>query len=157
MKGHKMLTHKLTDTEIKVRIVPKRLRWPPPSTHIAWTKAHDCVDALQNLVRKVDLGCLDAERDRKSPASSIARRRTEVCDKAMTELVSFRLFQIAEKVVTEKIDLLERRTSVDAQQAQMQQNLAKALADLREGIEATKRMVLERCKMRECSRSLASG
>ena len=45
--------------------------------------------------------------------------------------MSFRLFQIAEKVVTEKIDLLERRTGVDAQQAQMQQNLTKALADLR--------------------------
>ena len=143
-----MTSKRLTDTAIKVCIVPGRLRWPPPGTDIAWTKAHDCVDALQNLVRKVDLACLEAEQDRESSASSIARRRTEVCDKAMAELVSFRLFQIAEKVVTEKIDLLERRTGVDAQQAQMQQNLTRVLADLREGVEATKRMVKERCKMR---------
>jgi hypothetical protein len=148
------MTSKLTDTAIKVRIVPRRLRWPPPGADVAWTKAHDCVDALQNLVRKVDLGCLEAEEDRKSSASSIARRRTEVCDNAMTELASFGLFQIAEKVVTEKIDLLERRTGVDAQQAQTQQNLTKALADLREGVEATKRMIMERCKMREFSRSI---
>jgi hypothetical protein len=148
------MTSKLTDTAIKVCIVPRRLRWPPPGTDVAWTKAHDCVDALQNLVRKVDLGCLEAEENRESSASSIARRRTEACDKAMTELVSFRLFQIAEKVLTEKIDLLKTRIGVDVQQAQMQQNLTRALADLREGVEATKRMVLERCKMREVSRSI---
>ena len=147
----------MTDTEIKVRIVPKRLRWPAPGADVAWTKAHDCVDALQDLVRKVDLGCLEAEQDRKSSASSIARRRTEVCDKAMTELVSFRLFQIAERAMAENIDLLERRTCVDAQQAQMQQNLTKALADLREGVEATKRMVLERCKMRQSASGFVSG
>ena len=47
MKGHNMLNHKLTDTEIKVGIVPRRLRWPAPGTNNAWTKAHDCVDALQ--------------------------------------------------------------------------------------------------------------
>jgi hypothetical protein len=148
-----MTSKRVTDTAIAVRIVPRRLRWSPPGTDIAWAKAHDCVDALQNHVRKVDLGCLEAEQDRKSLASGIARRRTEVCDKAMAELVNFRPFQIAERVVTDKIDLLERRTGVDAQQAQMQQNLTKALADLREGVEATKRMVLERCKMREFSRS----
>jgi hypothetical protein len=56
--------------------------------------------------------------------------------------------------VTEKLDLLETRTGADAQQAQMQQNLTKALANLREGVEATKRMVKERCKMREFSRSI---
>ena len=42
-----MLNHKLTDTEVKVGIVPRRLRWPAPGTNNAWTKAHDCVDALQ--------------------------------------------------------------------------------------------------------------
>jgi hypothetical protein len=82
-----MTSKKLTDTEIAVRIVPTRLRWSPLGTDIAWTKAHDCVDALQNLVRKVDLGCLEAERDRKSSASSIGRRRTELCDKAMADLM----------------------------------------------------------------------
>jgi hypothetical protein len=144
-----MTSKRLTDTEIAVRIVPRRLRWSPPGTDIAWTKAHDCVDALQNLVGKVDLGCLEAERDRDSSTSSIVHRRTQICEKAMTELVNFRLFQIAEKAVTEKIDLLEKRTGVDTQQAQMQLNLTIALVDLREGVEATKRMVRERCKMRE--------
>ena len=147
-----MISKRLTDTAIKVRIVPRRLRWPPPGTDIAWTKAHDCVDALQNLVRKVDFDCLEAEQHRESSASSIARRRTEFCDKAMAELATFGPLQIAEKVMTEKIDLLKTQTGVDAQQAQMQQNLTRALADLREGVEATKRMVKERCKISELSR-----
>jgi hypothetical protein len=44
-----MPTHKLSETQIKVCIVPKRVRWPAPSTNIAWTKAHACVDALQEF------------------------------------------------------------------------------------------------------------
>ena len=63
----------------------------------------------------------------------------------MTKLASFTPFQIAEKAIIESIDLLERRTGLDTQKAQM----TKALADLREGVEATQRMVLERCKMPE--------
>ena len=42
-----MHTQKLTDTEIAIRIVPKRLRWPEAGRTAAWTKAHDCVDALR--------------------------------------------------------------------------------------------------------------
>ena len=135
----------LTDTEIAIRIVPRRLRWPAPGTNSAWTKAHACVDAFHDVIRKVDLGCLEAEQDRVLSASGIARRRAELCNQAMTKLASLTPFQIAEKAIIERIDLPERPTGLDTQKAQM----TKALADLREGVEATQRMVLERCKMRE--------
>lgn len=42
----------------------------------------------------------------------------------------------------------EQLTERDAEQTQMYQKLTKALADLREGVDATRRMVLERCRMR---------
>jgi hypothetical protein len=73
---------------------------------------------------------------------AIARRRAELGRQALAELASFRLFEIAEKAVSENIDFLR-----DA--PQMQQQLTKALNELREGVAATKRMVLERCEMRQ--------
>ncbi len=63
--------------------------------------------------------------------------------------MSFRSFEIAEKVLTENIDALEKLTAPDAQQSQIHQTLTKALGDLPEGVEATRRMVLDRCKIRE--------
>ena len=67
----------------------------------------------------------------------------------MTKLASFTPLQIAEKAVTENIDLLDRLTDQDSKEAQMHQKLTKALQDLREGVAATKRVLLERCKMGE--------
>ena len=68
------------------------LRWPERGTAIAWTRAHECVDALQDFVRDVDLGCLKAEQDRELSAGAIARRRAEICDQVMIKLATFRLF-----------------------------------------------------------------
>ena len=51
--------------------------------------------------------------------------------------------------MTENIDLLDRLTDQDSKEAQMHQKLTKALQDLREGVAATKRVLLERCKMGE--------
>ena len=144
-----MPTHKLSDIEIAVRVVPTRLRWPETGTTIAWTRAHDCVDALQDLVRNLDVACLKAEQDRQLSAGGIARRRAELCDQALRKLANFRSFDIAEKALSENIVALERLSSRDPEQVQMLQKLTQALHDLREGIEATRRMVLDRCKMRE--------
>jgi phage I-like protein len=41
------------------------------------------------------------------------------------------------------------RTALHPEQSQMQEKLKKALAELQEGSAATKRMVLERCELRE--------
>ena len=41
------------------------------------------------------------------------------------------------------------RTTLHPEQAQMQQSLTKALDEVREGVAATKRMLLERCEMRD--------
>ena len=85
-----MATHKLSDVEIQVRVVPMRLRWPETGTAIAWTRAHDCVDALQDLVRSLDVACLKAEHDRVLPTGGIARRRAELCDQTLRKLADFR-------------------------------------------------------------------
>ena len=76
---------------------------------------------------------------------SIARRRAELGNQALDELVNFRPFQIAEKAVSQNIDLLEKDRALNPEHAQMQQRLAKAFNELREGVAATKRMLLERC------------
>lgn len=146
-----MTTRKLSDTEIAIRIVPKRLRWPESGSSIAWTKAHDCVDAFQDVIRKVDLGCLEAEQSRELFAGGIARRRAELCDQALRNLVNFQPFEIAKKRLTENIDALESLSNRDPEQVQLLEKLTQALRDLREGIEATRRMVREQCKVRESS------
>ena len=65
------------------------------------------------------------------------------------KLANFRPFDIADKALSENIVALERLSNRDPEQVQMLQKLTQALQDLQEGIEATRRMVLERCKMRE--------
>jgi hypothetical protein len=74
--------------------------------------AHRCVDLWHNLARKVDLGCTEAEEDPKLSASSIARRRTELCEQALTQLANFRPLEIAEKAFGENIDLHFARSSI---------------------------------------------
>lgn len=104
-----MAKHKLTDTEIAIRICPKRMRWPASGTSVAWTKAHDCVDAFQDVIRKVDLGCLEAEHDREPSAGGIARRRGELCDQALRKLVNLPAFEIAERALFENIVATDAR------------------------------------------------
>ncbi len=144
-----MPQQKLSDIQIAARIVPTHLRWPERGTTNAWTKAHDCVDALKDLIRDVDVSCVEAEQNPDLSASAIARRRAELGDQTLSKLVNFRSFEVAEKAMTESIDALERLSDLDPGQALMHQKLMTALKDLREGIEATRRMLLERCKMRE--------
>ncbi len=143
------ILQRLSNLQIAIRVCPKRLRWFERGATTAWTKAHECVDALQDLVRDVDVNCIEVEQNPDLSVSAIARRRAEICDQTLSKLVDFLPFEIAEKAVTENIDALERLSELDAQQVQMHKNLTKALADLREGVEATKRLVRERCKMRE--------
>jgi hypothetical protein len=133
-----MPTHKFTDLEIAIRIVPKRLRWPESGSSATWAKAHDCVDALQDLVRKVDVRCGEAEQDRELFASGLTRRRAGICDQAMITLANFKPFGIAEKALIENIDALERLSDRDPEQIQMHQKLKQGLRDLKEDVEATK-------------------
>ena len=144
-----MATHKFSDIQIKAYIVPRRLRWPESGSSLTWTRAHDCVDALQALVRGVDVACVEAEQDRELSAGRIVRRRAELGDQVLRKLVNFRPFGIAEQALSENIVALERLSQRDPEQIQMLDKSKQALVDLREGIEATRRAVLERCRMRE--------
>ncbi len=85
-----MRTRKLSDTKIKICIVPKRVRWPERDTTTAWAKAHNCVDALQDFARDVDVSCVEAEQNADLSASAIARRRAELGDQTLSKLVNFR-------------------------------------------------------------------
>jgi hypothetical protein len=143
-----MKTQKLSDLEIKVRIVPTRVRWPEADAGAAWSKAHDCVRALENLVRDVDHSCLEAEQKRLS-AAELREGRAAICYQAMAKLVSFRAFEVAERAVSGSISALERLDSRSQEQVQMLDKMKQAQRDLAEGIEATRRMVKDRCKMRE--------
>ena len=138
-----MTTRKLTDSQIAIRIVPTHLRWPKSDTSAVWTKAHNCVDALQDLIRSVDVACIEAQQGHEGGIT----RRSEIRDQALRKLVNFRAFEIAEKALIENIDTLERLSYRDPQQVLMHKNFTQALHDLREGIAATRRMVLDRCKM----------
>ena len=144
-----MAPHRLTENEIRVRVVPTHLRWPERGTSATWTKLHNCVDALQELVRNVDLDCLQTEQNKELSADAIRRRRAEICDQALRKLANFPAFDIAEKTLSENIVALERLSNRNPEQVKTLQKLTQALHDLREGIEATRRMGRKRCKMRE--------
>jgi hypothetical protein len=212
------MTKKLTDAEIKLRLVPSRLRWPEANANIAWTKLHDAVDALHGLAGIVESNCRQAEDNIDLTPAGIDRRRTAVGQQAYSELVNFAPFVAAEKAADNTITLLENRmtdlpqpptTYADVAQAEeirshvrrqkhpvdfvlknlsnprvvravltvdaflsglsdtefnvvreraraalhpvqteVQARLAKALEELRGGLEAAKRLVLERCELR---------
>jgi hypothetical protein len=144
-----MPTAKLSVLQIAATIVPRRARWPEPGAGSGWTAAHRCVDGWHSLVRQADLACSEAEADPELTASGIARRRAEICDRTMIMMANFKLFEIAEGTLSKNIDSLERLSDRGPEQVQMLLKLNQAREDLREGVEATKRMVRERCKMRE--------
>jgi hypothetical protein len=143
-----MKIQKLSDLEIKVRIVPTRVRWPEADAGGAWSKAHQCVCALEDLVRYVDDSCLEVEQKRLS-SSELRESRAAICYHAMAKLVNFRAFEVAERALCENINALERLDSRNPNQVHMLDKLRQAQRDLNEGIEATRRMVKDRCKMRE--------
>ncbi len=144
-----MPANKLSDLQIAITVVPMRTRWPESGTSVAWTKAHDCVDSLQEFVRKVDRDCLQAEQNEELSVEAIRRRRAEIYDRAMLKLTNFGPFQIAEKAVSDTINSLERLSNLNSEQAQMLEALKRMLGDLEEGISATQRMLQERCRVRE--------
>lgn len=209
----------MTENEIQLRIAAKRLHWPESGTSIACGRLHECVDALHGLVRVVDDNCRRVEQDVDLSPEGMARRRTEFGRQTLKELANFKSFQVAQRAVTNDIDLIEKRmnglppapekvrdvlmaqeirqyvrgqkhpidfalktmsdprilgaildapaplsglsdselkivrerarTALHPEQVQMQQLLTKALDELREGVAAAKRAVVERCGLPE--------
>ena len=90
-------------------------------------------------MRAVDDDCHQVEHDSHLNPEGIARRRIEIGDQALSKLAAFKPLQTAERAVDENINDLEPK---------MQNLLRKALDELREGVAATKRAVVERCQMR---------
>jgi len=142
------MSRPLTDLDIAVRVVPTVLRWPDANKGV-WRTLRDCVQSLHALGRRLDERCMEVERDTALDRKSIERQRNELGSAALLELSSFKPFQIADKAASEEINLLEQQPYRTAQEVQAYNALIKARADLREGIPATRRLVLERCKMRE--------
>ncbi len=138
-----------SDIEVAVRIVPTSLRWKSSGTSSTWSAAHNCVGAYRNLVRSVDNSCMEVEQNSQLSANDIARRRAEVCEQALSKLVNFRPFELAEKALTGDITELERLSILNSQQVEMHGKLKQALRDLRQGLSATRRALQERCKVRE--------
>ena len=132
---------RLTEAEIQVRIVPTMLRWPSPESANTgvWDRLRDGVKALRAMLRVLDDACHRAEHDRDLKPESIARHRIELGDQALSKLAAFKPLQIAERAVDENINDLEPKR---------QNLLTKALDELREGVAATERAVVERCQMR---------
>ena len=132
---------RLTEAEIQVRIVPTMLRWPSPESAntSVWDRLRDCVEALRGMLRLLDEKCDRAEHDSDLKPESIARRRKELGNQALSKLAAFTPLRSAELAVDENINDLEPK---------MQNLLRKALEELREGIAATERAVVDRCQMR---------
>jgi hypothetical protein len=143
-----MTIRRMTDNEIRIRIVPTHLRWPEPSTGLVWNQMRKCVDLLHGLVRKVDNNCAEVEQKTDISAEEIARRRTARGRQALNELANFKPFRIAEQAAIKDIEFLKNLDTRTPHQAQMYQRMTKALDELRYGIGATERALRERCDMR---------
>jgi len=145
-----METHPLSEIAIKVRIVPRRGQLPNAQSSKVWTAVHDCILAYETVVRDVESACMAFERDKDdlSP-DAIRRRRSQICEQGLARLVGFRPLEMAEKALTQRISALESLNERNSEQVRSLNQLTQALADLRQGIEATKRTILEICKVRQ--------
>lgn len=144
-----MIAHRLTDNEIRIRIAPAHLRWPRADTSMVWRSLHDCVQQLHGFARTIDEDCLQIEQTRELGRDEIERHRTEVGQQALKKLAAFRPFQIAKQAASKEIETLQKRDDLTFQEAQGKQRLMMALDELRGGIAAMERLLLERCKMSE--------
>lgn len=141
------MTKRLTDNEIAIRIVPTHLRWPHAGTSIVWRRLHECVQQLHQFARATDNDCTEIEQRRELSRDEIEQHRTVVGQEALKKLADFRPFDIAKQAATKEIEALEKREDLTPQEAQAKHKLAKGLDELRAGIAATERLLLERCKM----------
>ena len=132
------MARKLTDIAIAARIVPTMVRWAS-SEGASWDRLRECVEALRSLARSVDDKCHQVERNTDLKPENISRRRIQLGEEALAELAVFEPLHRAERAVDKNINDLEPK---------MQNLLRKALDELREGIAATERAVVERCQMR---------
>ena len=118
------------------------------STSKSWLRC-ECspLYSVLNLIRDLDRNCLQLEQDELTP--DVMRRRTdEICNQAMRKLINFKPLNTAIKALSENADALENLSERNPGQVGALQQLKNAVADLQEGIEATRRMVLERCRLR---------
>jgi hypothetical protein len=149
-----MITRRLTDNEIRIRIVPTHLRWPKADTSNIWRILHECVEELYDFARAIDDNCCEIEQAREYGRDEIARHRTEAGNEALKKLAAFRPFQLAERAAMKEIETFEKRDDLTSQEVQAKQRLMMAMEELRGGIGAMERLLLERCKMNERSARL---
>jgi hypothetical protein len=110
-----------------------------------WSELHNSVECLRGLVRRVDEGCCEIEQE--TGSAGIEARRSELGTRTLTHLANFRPFEIADKTASDKINSLERQAERSPEQVRMYEMLVKARAELREGVKATRRALVERCEM----------
>jgi hypothetical protein len=139
---------RLTECDIAVRIVPTHLRWPEAATSIAWARLHECVQQLHEFARIVDNDCTEAQQTTGLSRDEIERARIEIGHEALKKLANFRSFNIAEQAARKEIDILEKREGLGADEARAKRELVKARDELRAGIAATERLLLDICKER---------
>ena len=134
------MIRRLTDIEIAARVVPTMVRWPAPEAGkmSVWNLLRDCVEALRALLRVLDDTCHRAEQNADLKPEAIARCRKELGDQALSKLAAFKPLLSAERAVDESINDLDPKT---------QSLLTKGLDELREGVAAARRAVVERCQM----------
>ena len=131
------MARKLTNLEIEVRIVPTMLRWPT-SEAVAWRRLREGVEALRNMLHALDVACDKIEHDHHLDPRDVKRRRVQIGEQALRELEAFKPLQSTEQAVIKKVNEPEN----------MDTAMTKALDELREGVAAARRAVIERCQMR---------
>ncbi|WIW43854.1 hypothetical protein ML401_20250 [Bradyrhizobium sp. 62B] len=141
----------LSQNEIAIRIVPTHLRWPDASTSVVWRQLHECVLQFYEFARAFDDDCLEIEQSKVFSSNEIVRRRAEAGREAIRQLAGFRPFESASSAVTREVERLHRREDLTPQESEAKQKLIKALDDLRGGLAAVERLLLERSKLRQIS------
>jgi hypothetical protein len=141
--------NRLTDNQIRVVIVPTHLRWPEAATSEAWAQMHQCVQRLHDFARELDDRCIRVLQTAKLGPDQIAQRRRELGGEAADQLANYGPLRIAEQAAAKEIAQFNQREDLTPQQAQMKQRLLNALHELDGGVAATKRLVQERCGMRD--------
>ncbi len=104
-----MPTHRLTETEINLRINPRQPRWRPAETNTAFTALHAGSNSLRDLITAIDAACAAAESDKDLSQGGIRRRIVSLAEKAIRELDDYAPLRKAQRAVQSNIESLQSR------------------------------------------------
>ena len=105
-----MSRHRLSDTEIELRIAPRSRQWSADRKTIAWSKLREAVSDLHALASGLEDACAAAEfRNPELSGEGVRRQLAVLGKKALAELKELKAVSAAERAVKADLDFFSKQ------------------------------------------------